>query len=228
MDDRIWASEINQILGLQEEAKKLDIKSENLSDTAFDRIKLMSERIKKGGTTGDRIRDFVIARYTTVNPEIEKIYHDLETYILQNTGELVLTITRQENFHGCVGFGHDPRPEEYVLEENLCLGVLNGISLILDPTIDKCELPTGNFVKKHGGYWSNKLELVEGNIPITWGNDLWLNLNRTMELKNRTNALKSNLEFEIKFGDKEVKDWLKDSNEYENFKPMLSNLIPEE
>ena len=79
-------------LNAQESGAKTNLQS--VSAQANKMKEELRESIKLGETTGDRIRDFVIARYGFLNEEIEAVYRGLEARIGQHVGEFVLMITR--------------------------------------------------------------------------------------------------------------------------------------
>ena len=137
------SQEIKTILDLQAQANSLQADAQSVLVQANDKMKQLRERIKRGETTGDRIKDFVIARYGSLNKEIEAIYRNLEERIRQHVGEFILMIVKEENFHGCTGFGYKPKDEDYVLDEDLYLGILTDGTLILNPADNKCEIPVG-------------------------------------------------------------------------------------
>ena len=66
--------EIESILGLQAQVSDIQINAQSVSEQANEKIKKLRERIARGETTGDRIKDFVIARYGFLNKEIEAVY----------------------------------------------------------------------------------------------------------------------------------------------------------
>lgn len=200
--------EIRSILELKAQASGIQTNAQAIYVQANEKMKELRERIKRGETTGDRIRDFVIARYYSLNEKIKAVYRDLETQIGQHVGEFILMIAKEENFHGCTGFGYEPKDRDYVLDEHLYLGVLKDGSLVLNPADDKCELLTGNHVRCWD-VWRENVELVEGNLASHWRYDFGLNLNKQLKCRNPMARFQKevDLELEVKIGDVEVKAW---------------------
>jgi seryl-tRNA synthetase len=227
--------EIQSILELKAQASSIQINAQNVSEQTNEKMKELRERIKRGETTGDRIKDLVIARYGFMNEEIETVYRDLEARIGQHVGEFVLMITKEENVHGCTGFGYKPKNLDYVLDEHLYLGVLKDGLLVLDPANGKCELPTGNSVRCRQYAWSKNMELVEGNLTSHWLNDdFGLSLNKPLKRRNPMACLRAeaDLKLEIKIGDVEVRAWFERRREhylvdFKNASQLLGRQIDE-
>ena len=188
---------------------------------------LVRKRIMAGETTGNRIRDFVIMAQGAPNEEVEKIYRELEAKIAAHVGEFILLVGRSYEFHGCTGFGYKPRPREYVLEEYICLGILNGPKLLFNFKDSQCEIPTSKYarpwrqeevrvedgnIKNHcigvlGLYWSilelGKLAKIKNNYGID------------LDLEFMALPQPENLKLEIKIGDVEVDAWFKEHKRHE-------------
>ena len=204
------SQEIKNILDLQAQANSIQADAQSVLVQANDKMKQLRERIKRGETTGDRIKDFVIARYGSLNKEIEAIYRNLEERIRQHVGEFILMIVKEENFHGCTGFGYKPKDEDYVLDEDLYLGILTDGTLILNPADNKCEIPVGGKHVRCRDAWRNeKVELVERNIISNWFHDFGLSLNKPIKRRNPMARFREglDLELEMKIGDVEVEAW---------------------
>jgi len=201
--------EIKNILDLQAQANGIQVNARNVLAQANDRMSQLRERIKRGETTGDRIKDFVIAYYGFLDEEIEGVYRDLEARIRQHIGEFILMITKEENFYGCTGFGYKPKDRDYVLDERLSLGILTDGKLVLSPADDKCELPVGGKHVQCWNAWCEKVGLVEENIISDWRHDFGLSLNKQLERKSPVARLQKepDLDLEMKMGDDEVKAW---------------------
>lgn len=200
--------EIQSILELKTQAGAIRTNAEGVYMQTNERMKQLRERIKHGETTGDRIKDFVIARYGFLNEEIEAVYRDLEVRIQQHTGEFILMIVKEENFHGCTGFGYKPKDRDYVLDEHFYLGVLKVGTLVLNPADEKCELPTDNNVRCWDVQGENAT-LVEVNLASSWFRDFGLNLDKPLRRRNPMARFQKepDLELELKIGDIEVKAW---------------------
>lgn len=200
--------EIQSILKLKAQASGIQTNAQDVSAQANEKMKKLRYQIKHGETTGDRIRDFVIARYGFLNEEIEAMYRDLEARIGQCVGEFVLMIAKNENFQGCTGFGYEPKNRDYILDEHLYLGVLKNGTLVLNPADEKCELPTVNYVR-YWDAWRENVELVEGNLTSHWRHDFGLELNKQLKRRNPMARFQegTDLKLELKIGDDEVKAW---------------------
>lgn len=204
--------EIQSIFELKTQAASgIQTNAQSVSAQANEKIKQLRERIKHGETTGNRIKDFVIARYGFLNEEIEAVYCNLEVRIQQHVGEFVLMIVKEENFHGCTGFGYEPKDRDYVLDEHLYLGVLKVGTLVLNPADEECELPTDNHVQCWDA-WRENTELVEGNLASHWLRDFGLNLDKPLKRRNPVARFQKepDLELELKIGDTEVKAWFEE------------------
>ncbi|GEM_PF-2866676 len=205
------SQEIKDIIELQVKVGRIQTNAQSVSAQANEKMKQLRERIKSGETTGDKIKDFVIARYGFLNDEIEAIYRDLETRVQQHVGEFVLMIVKRESFHGCSGLGYEPKPEDYELDEHIYLGVLKHGSLVLNPADNKCEFLTSNYARCWDP-WRENTELVDGNLASHWSNDFGFNLNKPLNRRNpiarfRMRGDDPDLELEVKIGDSEVKAW---------------------
>ncbi len=155
---------------------------------------------------GDRIADYVVGRYGSLIPEFESKYRDLEKSISEHVGEFVLAICKNEDFHGCVGFGHEPRDREYVLDQEVTVGVLKSGQLVLDLANKRCEIPTGNKVT-YWGWRKENINLQDGNLSSGWRYDFGINLNNPLILKHCHHLGGNHFELEVKVGDAEVKEW---------------------
>ena len=207
--------EIQSILELEAQASAVETHAQAISAQANEKMKELQGRIKRGATTGDRIKDFVIVCYGFLNEEIEAVYRDLEARVGQHVGEFVLMIANEENFHGCTGFGHEPKDEDYVLDEHLYLGILKDGALVLNLTDNKCELPTGNYVQCWDA-WRENVKLIEGNLTSGWCHDFGRNLNKQLKRRNPMARFQKeqDLELEVKIGDAEVKEWFEKRREH--------------
>lgn len=205
------SQEIKDIIELQVKAGYIQTNALGVSAQASEKMKQLRERIKGGETTGDKIKDFVIARYGLLNDEIEAIYRDLKTRVERHTGEFVLMVVKRESFHGCGGMGYSPTPEDYTLDEHIYLGVLKHGSLVLNPSDNKCEFQTGNYARCRDP-WQENTDLVDGNIAPYWLPDFGYKLNKPLQRINpiarfRMRGDDPDLELEVKIGDPEVKAW---------------------
>ncbi len=193
--------EIGIIQALRENA-------ESVSGEVTRKLNDLQKRIQQGETTGDKIRDLVIARYGFISNELEEVYRGLQNRIQQHSDEFVLVVVKNETFHGCTGFGYIPKPQDYVLEENLYLGVLKGNSIIMDISQGECGFPTANYARCWDPY-HKETDIVVKNLDTGWFRDLGLSLNKPLECKDPQAKLREepDFELEVKIGDKEVGAW---------------------
>lgn len=200
--------EIANILELITQADGLKANAQRMVEQADQMKGALRVRISNGETTGDRMRDFIISRYGFLNEEIEAVHRDLEARMSGHVGEFILAITKEENFHGCTGFGYKPQDIDYILEEHFYLGVLKDSVLVLDLAKGTCALPTGNYAQ-----WSSvrngNVQLVERNITSGFTHDFGFCLNKQLAHRNPGRRLQKelDLELEVKVGDVEVMAW---------------------
>ena len=195
--------EIETIQALRENA-------ESVSGEITRKLNNLQKRIQQGETTGDKIRDLVIARYGFISNELEEVYRGLQDRIQQHPGEFVLVVVKNETFHGCTGFDYIPKPQDYVLEENLYLGVLKGNSIVTDISQGECGFPTANYARCWDPF-HKETDLVRENLSTSWLRDLGSSLNKPLECKSplAKSREEPDFELEVKIGDKEVGAWFK-------------------
>jgi hypothetical protein len=207
-------SEIKSILELKHQGG--DIKT-NVQSVFAQADKTIKELFRSNKTIGDDIKNFMLAlaRFVIFRDEIEAVYCDLVTRIGQHIGQLILVITKDENFHHTYGggFGYKPRDTDYFINENLYLAVIRDGALVVNHTRNGCEFPTDNYVKCLDTRNEN-IELVEKNLILLWDHDLGLSLNKPLECENPLFRSQGHLELDIKVGDEEVKAWFEEQNEH--------------
>lgn len=200
--------DIQAVHDLQAQGNDLETSKKAAEAQAREQVKLLRERIQAGESTGDHIRDFVILSYG-INPEVEQKFRDLEAKLSEHQGEFVLMVTKREHFPGCTGFGHKPRDDEYVVEEEIYIGVVASGELDLDTTrIHGASLPTGSHTRCRD-MWRSEVELAEGNMSPGFLNDLAL---IGVEFKRRSHRFSlhddgPDYHIDVKVGDDEVKAW---------------------
>jgi len=116
--------------------------ADGVRNQATARMQVIRERIKKGDSTGDRIRDFVIVRYGRPDEAIEAKYREFETLIGQHIGQFVLLVTRGEG----LWIRRNPGPAQegdWGIETEYELGVIESGELLLDLEHETYEIPTG-------------------------------------------------------------------------------------
>lgn len=198
--------DINSVLA-EIEVKSSGVKA--VSESASKQMKNVRERIQKGETTGDRIKDYMLAGGLILGPDTEKTLRGVQSKLIEHPGEFILAIERTERFEGCVGFGYEPRNEDYHLKEYLTLGVLNGTELVIEIDSKKtcCSLPTSRHMHVYNTTAVN-LKVENGNLRPFWTIDFWYCLNRKMELRNYMNRRMGDiLETELIIGDQAVSNW---------------------
>lgn len=207
------SQEIREILKLKDQAEGSRTNAQSVSAEAHEKIEQLRERIRQGETTGDKIKDFIIARYGFLDDGIEATYRALEARLCQHVGEFILMIVKQEIFFGCTGFGQKPRDRDFLLTEHFYLGVLKDGALVLNIAGGKCEIPTGNYAECLN-LLSEKSELVEENLNSRWGYDFGIDLDRPIKRRNPMARLqkKPDLKLELKVGDEEVRAWFEQRN----------------
>ncbi len=227
------AKELEKVSRLKREETTTEVSARSIrkqADAKMDRIK---KRIASGETTGDRIRDFVIMAHGGPNPEREKIYRDIEEKISEHAGEFILLISRNYEFHGCAGFGREPRPRDYILETRICLGILNGKKLGFDfKNHPQCKLPTSVYAYP---WVQGKIEIKTENIsdssvglgfywsisqldqPAKITNSYGVKVDPPIDSMDAFNGWRTeqNPKLEIKIGDVEVDAWFKENPRYQ-------------
>lgn len=145
------------------------------------------ERVRAGESTGDRIRDFVLSRYG-YSLQTEDLLRGINQQLAGNVGQLVLVVHRDENFHGCTGFGGKAEDRDYHLEEEWYLGVVSAGELEMDPINHTFVLPTGESHLRARLSWGRDQEnVVEGGINFGWNLDPVMRLNQPLKLRNPMN-----------------------------------------
>jgi len=153
--------ELQNILGLRERSRESQA-------NANSELNALRKRIIDGETTGDRIKDFIIAHVGIFdNEESEKPYRGLEDRLKEKVGKKVLVFKQRESIHGCPGI----IPPEVISPMNIGtdtsieIGVLTG-GLELDVKEGKIVFPCKKHVRKRDVYHDKKWELVEGSISL--------------------------------------------------------------
>ena len=171
-------------MGLEREVDKilgLDASASRTKDKRRVKIKALKENILNGGTTGDKIRDFVIVSYEDISPEAEDPYRKLEEMLKGKEKEQVLVVN--ENIESSGGSGCFGGSGYTNVDSTLRLGILTSgvefeigdgkmdfslLSVNASPHGPRIILPTEKYVvKREGGLSPKAWELVEGNIQIS-------------------------------------------------------------
>lgn len=142
-------------LGALHHAHDLEIKKRN--KTIEGNLARLRQRLEKGETTGDRIRDYVLLHYG-INVEREEWYRKAEARLKGYDGQLVLVCsTRLVHIGPLIRYAHQTDGEEIetsrimapprgkrILKKDYQLAVLNGEELNLEEFLP--WLPTGPHV----------------------------------------------------------------------------------
>jgi len=139
--------------------------------------------IKEGQTTGNKFRDFAIARYGLPDnlTEIETIYSDIEKRAQEHSGEFILIATSID------------------IDKSYCalyLGILNNSALILDPKNGKCGLPVNGYIFCHSSLPEDVKKIFKKNtiLPL-------------LPIQNVSDHRIQKMTQKIFIGDNEIKKW---------------------
>lgn len=196
----------------------------------------IARNLRTGESTGDRLKDFVLARYPTEQQkEMESLYRGLEALLCPEQPALV--VVRRE-----VPLDHDGRllihipmdKEKFVastIAERLYLGIVSGTKLVfqlddpqeltddelreLYPT-DSCEIPTGRR-RAVACSWELYRPILEkdnveatNSFPHDWTWDLTRN-NKPLAIKSdrlKNSGREPGLELEVVVGLEAYNQWL--------------------
>ncbi|MEA3248682.1 MAG: hypothetical protein U9Q73_03185 [Nanoarchaeota archaeon] len=148
---------------------ELSNKSSSAQSEAFEKLKQLQEKIRGGDSTGDKIRDFVIANLGTLSPEAEEPYRETEARLKNRAGSQILVVKQSESIQGCPGI----TPPAYIdprfigVDTKLKLGILTS-GLELDIKEGSIILPTDKHAIKYDRYSRSKWKLKEGPISLNW------------------------------------------------------------
>ena len=82
-------SEVEGILNLQKSGSSVHTE-------AHERAKALQEKIKNGESTGDKIKDFVIAHFGGISAELEQPYRAIKGKLQDAKGDQVLVVAEKE------------------------------------------------------------------------------------------------------------------------------------
>lgn len=146
---------IKEILEMQSKGIYLD-------SEAGKKIEGLRKKIKTGHTTGNIIKDFLIASYGLLSDKkLENILRNLKKNFDKHIGEQVLVIKEEETVEGCTGFGH---PGYYGHSSTHILSKLEN-SLVFNSKEERVEIPTKKYVVRHD-FCTDKWMLEQGNFKI--------------------------------------------------------------
>jgi hypothetical protein len=146
----------------------------------------IAQRIRDGETTGDPLKDFIVARYFSFDDEVEERYRALQAKFKDFRGQYIMLVrVGKEPIH--------PHSEKLIERTELCVGVLNGDSFILDPPKALFWFPTGD----KSAVCYDRLDKEPANLREQ---------NLTLPLLEDM-GLKTSPELQILVGDEEVTNW---------------------
>ncbi len=189
----------------------LESKKSKIQDDIKNQTELLREQIRSGGTSGDRIRDFLIA-HDTLPPKknLEEFCNILELFVQERVGQLVLTINapplmvRRNVIDGSGDFIGELGGWYNLSEKaDLRLGILGG-ELALDLfDLQKCGFKTKNHA--HSADLKSKSELVDG--------DLFFDFLRYQYFSQSSKELGIPRIFDFRIGDDAVRKWFNNTDE---------------
>lgn len=181
---------------LIKEIFSLSKQGQNSQATAAKKLKELGERIKKGESTGDKIKDFVIS-LGAISEDYEKPYRKMEARLKNKTGNQILVVKQQESIHGCPGI----IPPQHIdpifigVDTELKLGVLTG-GLELNIEEGMIIFSTDKYVRKYGKLSEENWELKESPISLGWFE--FMNLGK--EVQGRTFSMPNNFSTNFQCG----------------------------
>jgi len=122
--------------------------------------------IKRGKSIGDKVKDYILAQYGSLDEECAKPLRDLEEKIKGNVGKQVLTILQVEGIRGCPGIVAPQRidPLFIGIDMTRSLGFLKG-DLELNVNNGDIIIQTENHVES---YNNGKWKLKDGSIKLKY------------------------------------------------------------
>lgn len=226
--------EMESLRRLQDQAANLQKSAETDIAKASKKMKALQKRIKRGETTGDAIKDFVLARYGFLSDEIENVYRDIQERVAKSAGEFVFVFSAWDKHEGCAGFGGKGY---FVRQNNLYLGILEKGQADFSVPESGVIFPTKKHIvcggRKGGARLVNK-NLSEHLINVEYWTkaDFGLNLKddakqsayfQTISVFGRDE--KTSPELFLKVGDKETNKWFNEEIEFlRPFRDMCKTL----
>ncbi len=211
--------QIRKILELEVQVDHLRTKEKELSLQVDEMIKELSKLIMSGdGSTGDKIRDYVIVRYGSVGDSIVEKYRDLEALIRGHVGEFVLVVAKEETVLGGTPPSYQPKDEDFVLVENLYLGILKSDVLMMDP-VHVCALHTDAHV-----FYRRPMDRIEDikltpkNIVASWATFSFSMNREPLECRNPLTSYRQKgpiFALEVVVGDDKVEAFFEYTISYE-------------
>lgn len=212
MSDRIQ-KELEELAVLEKQTEERANDEKQAEITALEEIdsrwKKIREEVRRGKSTGDPIRDFVISAYGRSAPQIEDKFRSAQELCSAYPGEFILMIQRQIDtsspIHDFPCFGHDfPKPEFTRAKIYLSLAAIQGPITFNIPEERYCFSTGGKYVQLEA-YYGDPILFERDLAPYIFSdNDLGLFLNEPL-LNNPANELC----LEIIAGDRNIIRWLR-------------------
>lgn len=177
-----------------QEILDLGTKTSSVQSEAVKKFKKLQAKIKTGATTGDRIKDFVIA-YLGFNSlptqEAEKPYRTIEAQLKNKTGKQILVVKQHETITGCPGIVAPAsiRPMNIGIQTEMSLGILTS-GLELDIANGDVIFPTKKHVTKYD--YQDKWELNKGSIVLKCHENFLYLMDLGKEVETRLEAVPNN------------------------------------
>lgn len=120
--------------------------TEKIAEYSDEKRKLLSqirEAIRSGETTGNKIDDFIIAKYGDLNHDYSKSLNDLEKRLKGKVGQYVLLVKKEiqkKEFINRRGFSESliPPPSSCSLKTDFFLGLISSDSLYININFNLC------------------------------------------------------------------------------------------
>lgn len=153
--------ELARLGQLEGKAQEVESVGKGVREEAAKTLSDLRKRVKAGGTTGDRIKDFVLVQWGSLDETLVARYREVEERLAKHVGELVLFVVRERVLlrHDCFG-RRAPRDSDYGTSEYWHLGVIESPELVLDLEGGSCAVLTGSYVTR-----KRSLVLREGDVP---------------------------------------------------------------
>jgi len=195
--------DLKKIAVLQKQVEEHKEKAGKDEEEAHKLLLAIQVLVKAGETTGDKIKDFVLARYGFLNDKVECVYRDIEKRVSEHVGEFVFVFSASDKHEGCTGFGGKLY---YVRQNNLYLGILKKDSLVLNKPDNGCSFPTENFVCFED---SRKCKTIDKNLSedsVKYG--IWSKANFGLRLQETESPVNFKTIFRIAHrGKKSRRSW---------------------
>jgi hypothetical protein len=199
--------DVESVTGLLTQSGDVAAEADSTLRQAIKQSVEIGERILAGETTGDRIMDYVILRHRLPNKKIVATYRDLEALLQQHVGELVLVVTREERSAVLSTFAREPDVDDYVIGEQIKLGVIKDSLLAINLEHQQCAITVGSVAFTFNRYTEEPRTLEGGCLyPEHWD---FSYLGQPLECKNPANRKRGvgPLMLEVIVGDAEVAQW---------------------